>query len=284
MNKVIGLGKLGCSIAEEMSSYPEYRIYKIDTETDERGSLSLDVCGGMDDYESAIDQGEVAGYLRSIKSKDEVLLIVEGGDPISGATLRILETIKDARIHVLYVCPDRQMISDTQRRDDKIAFNILQEYARSGVFEQIILIKRTTVEQLVGEVPIDQYEKSLSYFVAYVTAMINYFNHTSPVLSNKISPATMCRLVTFGSSDLDPSNRDINFLFPLSDVSDVHFFYGVPKSDLSGDASLITKIKDHVKSYKNKQVSASFSVYETTLDSLIVLCAAYSHAIQELVE
>lgn len=284
MNKVIGLGKMGCAIAEEMTVYPEYRIYKIDTEIQERGSLSIGTAAAMDDYESAVDQDEVAVYLRSIQSVDEVLLIVEGGDPISGATLKILETIKDASIHVLYVCPDRQMISDTQKRDDKIAFNILQQYARSGVFEQIILVNRTTVEHLVGEVPIDQYEKSVSYFIAYVTAMINYFNHTTPILSTKISPAAICRLVTFGSSDLSPPNRDINFLFPLSEVSDVHFFYGVPKADMSGDASLITRIKDHVKSYKNEQVSASFSVYETTLENLIVLCAAYSHAIQGLSE
>ena len=73
-------------------------------------------------------------------------------------------------------------------------------------------------------------------------------------------------------------------MFPLSDINDVHFFYGVPKADMSGDASLITKIKDHVKSYKNEKVSASFSVYETTLESLIVLCAAYSHTIQDLIE
>ena len=32
MDKVIGLGKLGCAIAEELTAYPEYRIYKIDAE------------------------------------------------------------------------------------------------------------------------------------------------------------------------------------------------------------------------------------------------------------
>ena len=47
MDKVIGLGKLGCAIAEELTAYPEYRIYKIDGDIDERGSLSIGEYGDM---------------------------------------------------------------------------------------------------------------------------------------------------------------------------------------------------------------------------------------------
>ena len=80
MDKVIGLGKAGCAVAEQLTAYPEYRIYKIDVETEERGSLSLDPQPDMASYEKNIDQQEVEVYLRSIKSEDQVLLVVEGGD------------------------------------------------------------------------------------------------------------------------------------------------------------------------------------------------------------
>ena len=280
MDKIIGLGRLGCSVAEEFSAYPEYRIYKINTETDERGSLSLDVSSTIDEYERGIDQQEVEVYLRSVKSSDEVLFIVEGGDPISGATLRILETIKDSSVTIMYLCPDRQMISDIQKRDDRIVFGVLQEYARSGAVEGIILVSTPTVEYLVGEVTIDQYEKSISYFISYVAAMTNYFNHVPAVLSTKISPPDISRIRTLGVSSLEDGKKDINLMFPISEANDIHFFYGVPKKDLEEDASLIKRIKEHVKSYKTEDVSTSFSVYETTLDSLIVLCCAYSPKIQ----
>ena len=85
MDKVIGLGKLGCAIAEELTAYPEYRIYTIDGDIDERGSLSIGEHGDMASFEANIDIDEASVYLRSIKKKDQVLLIVEGGDPISGA-------------------------------------------------------------------------------------------------------------------------------------------------------------------------------------------------------
>ena len=282
MDKVIGLGKLGCAIAEELTAYPEYRIYKIDGDIDERGSLSIGEHGDMASFEANIDIDEVSVYLRSIKKKDQVLLIVEGGDPISGATLKILETIKDIKLNVLYVCPDREMISEVQKRDDKIAFSILQEYARSGLFENIILVDKLKVEELAGHVPVNEYEKTISYFVAYVVAMINFFNHTKPVLANPISPPEIARVITYGVSSLEEDKKDINLLFNIEDVKDIHFFYGVPKEELAEDTTLVKRIKEHVKGYKTEDVSTSFSVYETTLETMMVLCAAYSSNIQAL--
>ena len=281
MDKVIGLGRLGCAIAEELTAYPEYRIYKIDTDIQERGSLAIGDLGDMSDFEAGLDTEEVGIYLRSIKKKDQVLLVVEGGDPISGAALKVLQAVNHASLNVLYVAPDRQMISETQKRDDKIAFNVLQEYARSGLFSQIFLINKPQIEDLAGEVPVSEYEKTLSYFVAYVVAMINFFNHTSPILANKIQPRPVARIATYGVSSLDEDNQGVNLLFPLSTPTDIHFFYGIPKKELDGDSSLVKRIKQHVRNYKTDDVASSFSVYETTLDSLIVLCLAYSSHIQE---
>jgi hypothetical protein len=283
LDKVIGLGKLGCAIAEELTAYPEYRIYKIDADIDERGSLSIGDHGTMGSYESEIDTEEIEIYLRSIKKKDKVLMVLEGGDPITGAALKILQTVNHATLNVLYIAPDRQMISATQKRDDKIAFSVLQEYARSGVFANIFLVNKPQIEELAGEVPIDKYEQTLSYFVAYVVAMINFFNHTEPILANKITPKNIARIATYGVSSLDQDNQGVNLLFPLSSATDIHFFYGVPKEDLTEDSSLVKRIKQHVKDHKTEEVSSSFSVYETTLDSLIVLVVAYSSKIQQSV-
>lgn len=281
MDKVIGLGKLGCAIAEELTAYPEYRIYKIDSDTEERGSLSIDMFGDMQAFEQNIDVEEVAVYLRSIKPADEVLLVVQGGEPISGTVLKILETIKDSKLSVLYVCPDRQMISEVQKRDDKICFNILQEYARSGRFDNILLVDQLKIEEMAGHVPVNEYEKTISYFVSYVVAMVNFFKHTKPILANPIQPSPESRVITYGVSSLEEDNKDINLLFPLENTKDIHFFYGVPKEELDQDTTLVKRIKEHVKSYKSEDVSTSFSVYETTLDSMLVLCTAYSSAIQD---
>jgi hypothetical protein len=284
LDKVIGLGKLGCAIAEHLTSYPEYRVYKIDSEIKERGSLSIGEHSGHDDYEYNLDQDEVAVYLRSIKKKDDVLMVVEGGDPVSGAILKILETIKDSKLNVLYVVPDRVMCSEIQRRDDRIAFNVLQEYARSGVFEKIFLVHRQAVDNLVGDVAIHEYENSISYFISYIVAMINFFNHTDPILANKIEPHNISRIATFGVSSLEEDQKDVKLLFPLESARDIHFFYGIPEPALDEDPSLTNKIKQHVKSFKEDSKSTSFSVYSTDFENLMVLCVAYSSEIQPVLD
>ena len=232
MDKVIGLGDFGCAVAEQLTAYPEYRIYKINSTIDERGSLSIGEYSTIDQYENTLDTDEVSIYLRSIKPEDEVLFIVEGGTPISAATLKIL------------------------------------------------LVSKPAVDKLVGDVSIQEYEKSISYFVAYTIAMYNYFNHTDSVLSNTISPPKIARVTALGVSSLEEASQDINFLFPLDEIKDIHFFYGIPAEDMADDTSLIKRIKSHVKTYKGDEISTSFSVYETTLGDPMVLCIAYSGKIQ----
>ena len=143
------------------------------------------------------------------------------------------------------------------------------------------LVNKPKVDELAGDVPITEYEKTISYFVSYVVAMMNFFNHTKPILANRISPLEISRIVSYGVSSLDEGGTDINLLFPLKKIKDIHFFYGVPEKELKEDTSLVKRIKDHVKGHQSEEISTSFSVYETTLPNMIVLCAAYSSAIQD---
>lgn len=283
MDKVIGLGKMGARIAEDLTKHPEYRIYTIVSESGDRASLSLGAQESMYGYEKNVDTNEIAVYLRSIKKEDQVLLIVEGGDPISGAVLKILETIQGCKINVLYICPERSMLSEIQKRDDKIAFNVLQEYARSGKFEKTYLIGKGMVESFMGDVPINEYENTVSNFISYLVAMINFFSHSKPIVSHKLELHPICRISTFGVSSLDDRSRDV-LLFPLQGISDIHFYYGIPSQELGSDPTLMKGIKTHAKSYASEDISVSYSVHETTFDDRMILCTAYTKNIQKMLE
>ena len=134
----------------------------------------------------------------------------------------------------------------------------------------------------MGDVSIQEYEKSVSHFISYVLAMINYFNHTTPIVSNKFQPVSWCRIVTFGVSSLEDTNSPVNYLFPLESMADLHFFYGVPEKDLEEDPTLMKRIKEHVKNHQKPHTSTSFSVYSTTFENLMVLSVATSGKIQTL--
>ena len=279
MNKVIGLGKTGCGIAEEFCSYPEYRIYQIGVGIPERGNLVLEECEDIAAYEEAADATEIAGYLRSIKSGDEVLFIVGGDEPISGLSLIVLEQIKDVSITILYVAPDSGVCSDEQKINHRIVYNILQEYTRSGVFRRMLLAHRPVVEELVGDVSIREYEKSINNFIAYVVAMVNYCDHVEPVVSNKTSPAEISRIGTVGVSSLEPED-DIQFLFDLSTATDVHHYYAIPSQDLDERKGLMKDIKMRTKRFAKEGINTSFSVYSTTFEQPIVLVTAFTKDLQ----
>lgn len=278
MYKVLGLGKLGCAIAEEFTAYPEYRVYKIDADTSERASLSVGKYSDMQEYENSLEKDEVEIYLRSIKDGDEVLFILEGGEPISGASLSILETIRSAKISVMYIVPDRELCSLVQKRDDRICFYVMQEYARSGLFDNLFLLEKSSVESLIGDVSIQAHEKQMAYFIAYIFAMLNYFKHTDSVLSGEITRNDISRLSTLGICSLD---SETSMLFPLQDIKDTMFFYGIPEKELGEDQSLMRKIKSHVKD-RNPGESAGFSIYSTTLEKPFIVGMYSSAEVQKL--
>ena len=278
MDKIIGLGQMGCNIAEEFSAYPEYRIYKIMDQSQDRGVLELGSYNSMEDYERNLDENEVTAYLRSIKSNDEVLVVLGGGEAISGAVLKILHCIKDSQLNVLYIAPDRSMSSLDDQRNDKISFNVLQEYARSGAINQIILIDYPSVEQLIGEVSIQNYNQQINYLVCYAVAMTNFFKHTDPVMNVRLKPTEWASLTTIGVGSLE--SAEVNYLFPLEKVTELHFYFGIPLSDLQEDNSLMKRIKDYIKEFKDQDITVSFSVHETTFGSLMVLCEVFSPHIQ----
>ena len=254
-------------------------MYKITDTSTERAVLCLGHQKSMDDYEGCVDQNEIASYLRSIKEKDAALLILVGGDPINGACLKILESIQHARLNVMYVVPEVGMLSEVQQRDHRIAFGVLQEYARSGVLDSMILVDRATVESLIEEVSISQYEQSIAYFISYVAAMINYFVHTEPVLSHQLSFPRICRMVTYCVGSLEDFEAT-NFLYDLSSTKGIHFYYGIPENDLNEDTSLVAKMKNHAKHYAQAIDTVSYSVHATTFDNVMVLGVVYTDTIQ----
>lgn len=284
--KVIGLGRVGCGIATEFESYPEYRTYKIGTDFgDKRGNfhthLLIEPQEDIQRYEEMFDTIDIEAYLESIKPSDEVLFVVEGGDPLTGIILSLLETIKDSKISVMYVCPDQDICSLVQKRDNKIVFNVLQEYARSGLFERIFLVNRSKVEELIGDVAIADYEKSVYHFISYVFAMTAYFDNSTSVLESKVTPPEICRISTFGVTSLD-EQAEIKFLFDLDEQKSCHFYFGVPDETLATDNQLMGKVKSQVKKFGQEGVDSGFSVHSTDLDQSIVLCSFHASKIQGL--
>ena len=148
---IIGLGKAGCAIAEKFSKYPQYKIFQIDVgaESDfdfigqyedaevKKKAYSIKKQKGPEDYEANVPS--LKTFFGNIEG--DTFFVVGGSGDISAMSLRVMEQIKDkCDIDILYIVPDRTLLSEKRKMHEKVTYNVLQNYARSGAIQRIYLV------------------------------------------------------------------------------------------------------------------------------------------------
>ena len=171
----MGLGAAGCNIAKAFSKFPQYETYGIDTSRD--ADITIKKKNSHEEYDASFPD-----LKRKLKFKnEEVLLVVCGAGRISGGSLRLLQQLKTNNVRVVYIQPDLSLMSETQKMQERIVRNVLQEYARSGAIERIYLIDNLALEKSIGDVAIVGYYDTLNQAVVNTIHMINVFNRSDPV-------------------------------------------------------------------------------------------------------
>ena len=300
MDVIIGLGSAGCRIAATFSKYPQYKVYMLDSEQREQIESSpsfapevflIDERGETSNYHKLSEQTRIEDYERTVPDlknffKDlsgterDVLFVVAGAGTISGASLAILEQIKKHRISILYIRPDLSVLNDSQKKQDKVIFKILQEYTRSAVFERMYICDNACIENILGDVPIISLYDMINQTIVTTMHMLNVFEHTEAVIATKYDKDPSARLSTIGVVDLEKSEEKL--FFPLDKPREKIYIYGVNEERLSSEGGLHKKIKNQVKNYKdNDIVKISYSIHATKYEEDIGYCIHNTALIQD---
>ena len=250
MYNVVGVGKGVKNLIESFDQYKEYKTFYLDEEI--LGNFS-----SMVDYENNFPVTAVKKKLKGITKNSEVLYVIEGGQNLSGASLRILEILKKASVTILYVVPDRNILSDQGRENESLTFRAFQDIVRSGDLDQIILIDLERVEAFLGDIPLENYDKVLAYNIVSIFAMLNYFDHTEPIKTTKKSLPIAVRISTFGL--LDPEGKEFMF-YDLEKVKDKEYCYGVTEKEMK-KSSLLREIRKKTKS-TTQSARCYYSIYQ----------------------
>ena len=284
MQTVVGLGQAGCNIADALSIYSEYEILKIDAADGQKdkkvkNAFYVKKQDHPEKYEAAKNP-RLGAFFKDIK--EETLFITSCG-AISGMALRTLEHIKKkSEIIVMYIMPDPVNLTEIQKLQNNLVFNVLQEYTRSGVFKQMILVDNTRLAQTIGQVSILKYWESINNMIASTHHMINVFEHSRPVFttfSNKINTA---KITSFGLASWDLEKNEENMFFSLDFPREKRYYYAMPQKMLEEDETLMLKIQNQVKdAVEHDRMKVGYAVYPTTYDQPYVYCEGYSTLIQE---
>ena len=278
MDTIIGLGAAGCNIAKFFSQYPEYKCYLIDSEEhDYSNSLVLPKQKDPESYEQNCPM--IWQFLKGLT--DDVYFVLSGSGATSGASLRLLEQIKDRteRISIFYIRPDTSLLSEIGKLQEKIVFNVLQEYVRSGVFLRMYLIDNCSLEKIVGDVSVIDYYSQLNEVLASAFHMINVFDHSKSVDDTFETPHGTARIMTIGITDLE--KKEQNMFFSLDKTREIRYYFAITEDELKKDSGLFSKIKSFVKENNTEETKASYGIYSTKYERNFGYAVSYSSNIQK---
>ena len=276
MDTIVGLGKAGCNIARTFQKYPQYGVFKLDTAySDENNYYRLEKHETPEDYENSCpDLTYFFKYARG-----NTLFITSGASPVSLSSLNVLSQLKDrCKLSVLYVKPDIDTLTGQAQLIERSVYYIMQEYARSGLFENLYIIENERIEKLLGGLPVIGYYDQINDTIASTIHMINVFDNTDSVINTFSDRHEISRIATFGI--INPQTGEENSLFDLDNVREKRYYFAVPENKLKTDNHLLTKIREQV----GNEQGTSYGIYSTKYQVDYTYSVSRSSQVQENVK
>ena len=275
MINIIGLGEMGCKLADEFKKSDNYEVYKIGIDLPKtKRTRGVKKEKEIENYEK--NAPPLKHFFKELTGRS--IFIVNGGEPISLASLKVLEHIRPWSTSVVYIQPNLSSLNEETKRAENLVFNVLQEYARSGAISKLILISTEKIEEAMGEVPIIGYEESFINYIFSSLNLISYFEHSEPVLSVDSDGVDWSRIMTISLVSL--SDFSEKKFFDLQDVRERMYFCGINENELRNDNKLLTSLKDLIDQQREGDQRTSYRVYSTTYEEPHVFCVQSSAMIQ----
>tara|TARA_R100000988_G_scaffold95925_1_gene62434 strand:- start:689 stop:1525 length:837 start_codon:yes stop_codon:yes gene_type:complete len=263
MDTIIGLGKAGCAIADKFAEYPQYKIFKIDSEGLDPKRKNCHLLKKQDSPEKYEKATRTMKTFFS-KTTDDILFVLSGSGIISGASLQVLKNLKDKNVNILYIKPDLEFLGHTNIMQERVVRNVLQEYTRSGLFNRIFLVDNKRVEEVLGEVPIIGYYDKLNDLIVSTFHMVNVYNHQEAIHATPFDTADTTRISTLGILNVDEGKEKL--FFSLDNIREKCYYYAINSKVLETDGKLLRTLTDNINKNIGKEVRAGFQVYSTSYE------------------
>lgn len=275
MSTIIGLGKAGCNIAKEMSIYPQYNIFCIDSEKYDHNKFKLiEKQKSSEDYENNFPS--IKKFLKGAKAPYTV--IVGGSGAISGSILRLMEQLNSKEISVIFIKPEIDILSSLAGKQERLVFHVLQQYARSNMIDKMFIISNSECESILGNLTVKNYFNKINKLIVTTYHMYNVFQNIEPLIQTHADPFEICKIATFGIVDEEGSEK---LLYDLKFPREKHFYYSVTNDSLENDISLMKNIKEQVRNKMTDKLKVSYSVYENDYDQNYIYSCTFASMIQE---
>jgi hypothetical protein len=277
MISIVGLGNAASAIVEFFDDISQYSVYKMNdnVKRTSKHKFRLKAYKKPEEYEKNIP--DVNKFFSDLG--EHVQFFVVGGSLSSNYSLGILEQIKDKKIDLIYIKPDTDLLTGYPVLVENAVFGVLQEYARSGLFNSLTVISNLNLERCLGDLPIKTYYHSLNQFIFSTIHHVNYFVHTEPEIGQVSKPAPINRIRTIAG--LDIKNLEEKWFFDLDTPRELCYYLAINSEKLETEGGLHRRIVDMLKEKpRNAFRKISYAIYETPYHDF-GFCVAHTNVVQQ---
>lgn len=278
MISLMGIGEAGCNVVSMFDSHKEYNCFFFSEDQENtKYTRKLPRMAKAEDCE-----GE-APKLSSHKTKeaiqDRVQVFLCGSSFSANYTLAILEQIKNRQIDIFYIKPDVELLIGEVRLQERAIFGILQEYARSGLFNSFTIFSNPQIEKTIGEIPIKKYFETINKSIYYAVHYLNVFDHTEPLVGNLSKPSEVQKIRSIGIISVDKLSEQ--WYYNMQEDRDVAYYLCIASNRLENDGKLHSKVVQSLKSKpRNAFKNVTYAIYESPYESDFGFCVAHTNFIQ----
>ena len=280
MESIICLGTPACKVGRLLDTYKRYRVLYIDDEGRKRkGFCKVEKRSHPEEYEERYDLS-VDTFLKSVKG--EVTFIVCGASLVSSMSLRLLEPIatRGASIRILYIRPQVELLSEAKRLQERLIYNVFQQYARSGAFSMLYIVDNEHIADFLPDVSIMEHYEKINEVISSTYHMINVFDNSKSVVDTFSSPRPTSRISTFFV--FDPADEILEkWFFSIDKIAETRYYYGIPDKTLKEEKALYRSLLKEMKKKLEIFPKVSYGIYETAYESKIGYGIAYTNLVQE---
>ena len=249
---MVGLGNAGKNIVKLFK--PHTKNYKIIVLDEDEGIPKQDSVEKYDEQPIKLTQ-------KGLKSHSEAMLFVCGSGKVAGASLRVLEALRDYKTTVVYIVPDLEFASSREQKRHRVHFGVLQEYTRSGKIDKMVILDNKTLFIHAGAGTTLKYYDKVNYFIYSTFQNLLYCQHVNPDFGKLHEKKDISRISTIGMGNLEGKEK---LLFALDNITETCYNINIDEEELDNNEEIIPKCQQLVRDNKEKNRDTSFAIWKSS--------------------
>ncbi len=179
---------------------------------------------------------------------------------------------------VVYLVADLEFASREEKLRHRAHFGVLQQYARSGKIDELIVLSNKLLLELAGSGPIRKYYEKVNYYIYSAFQNINFCENVDQDFGKLHKPKDISRISTIGWSSMFGEEQ---ILFPLENITESCYYMNIDETDLDSNEDVLPNCQKIVRNNNNLERHSSFAIWRNSETKNYFYIKHYTHYIQK---